>query len=85
MKKHGVSLRQLHDFLKPEAGLKDLVRDVAGHFVGGIKARNRLLRATQKLTGIYLSQIERAGYDVFNPQLGRPPAFKELRVFLGSL
>lgn len=85
MKRHGVSLRQLHDFLKPEEGLKALVKEISAHFVGGIKTRNRFLRATQKLAGLYLKQIEKARYDVFDPRLKIPPAFKELRVFLGKL
>ncbi len=83
MKKHGVSLRQLHDFIKPEEGLKDAVREIAGYVVNGIKTKNRFLRASQSLAMIYMKQMEAIGYDVFDGRMARPPAFKELRVFIG--
>lgn len=81
MKRHGVSQRQLFDFLKPEEGLKDVVRVVAGQFVHGIRPGNKFLRATQALADIHYRQIARRRFDCFDPRLAIPPAFKELRVF----
>lgn len=84
LERHGVSLRQLHDFLKPEEGLKDVAREIAAQFVGNIKSENRFLSASQALARIYMRQIRRAGYDVFASRMGVPPYFKELRVFLAA-
>jgi NADH dehydrogenase [ubiquinone] 1 alpha subcomplex assembly factor 6 len=84
MKKHGVSLLQLHDFMKPEEGLKDLVRELAGQFVKGVKPEDRMLGAAQALASIYMKQLEKAGYDPFDSKAIIPPYFKELRVFLAA-
>jgi NADH dehydrogenase [ubiquinone] 1 alpha subcomplex assembly factor 6 len=81
MKQYGVTQRQLFDFLKPEDGLRDVARDVAAHFVADVKPGNRFLKATQVLAGLYRRQLSGLRYDVFNPRLVLPPAFKELRVW----
>ena len=83
MKQHGVTQRQLFDFLKPEAGLRDVVRAVCDQFVMQVRPGDRFLRATQVLAGIYRRQIMGVGYDAFHPRLAVPPAFKELRVWGG--
>ncbi len=85
LKKHGVSLRQLHDFLKPEDGLKEVVKELSGYFVTNIKTKNKFLRASQTLAAIYMKQIQKSGYDVFAPRMARPPHFKEIRVLSGLL
>lgn len=84
MKKHGVTLRQLHDFMKPEPGLKDLAQEIAGQFVYDVKIKSRFLRAAQALAVIHIKQVEKAGYDLFSPKMALPAPFKELRVFLAA-
>lgn len=84
MKAHGVTLRQLHDFLKPEAGLRDVVKAAAGHFVNDVKTGNRFLRAVNGLSRVYMKQLKRAGFDPFDARLAVPPYFKELRVYLSA-
>ena len=39
-----------------------------------------VLRALGAIVDLYLRQIEQCGYDVFSPELSRPPKFRELRV-----
>lgn len=85
LKQHGVTQRQLFDFLNPEEGMRFVVREVAGQFVENIRPQNRMLHATQSLAGLYMRQIRKHDYNVFSPALAVPPPFKELRVFLGSL
>ncbi len=80
MERHGVTLTQMFDFLKPEDGIRDVAREVAAQFVPGIRPSSRFLKATQALAGIYMGQIRRRGYDVYNPKMQLPPAFKELRL-----
>ena len=84
MKQHGVTLRQLHDFLKPEPGLKDVVRSVAGHFVYKVKPQDRMLKAAQRLAEIYMRQLARNHYDPFANRMKLTPYFKALRVSLAA-
>ena len=45
----------------------------------------RIVRGHRKLAMMYLSQIEKAGYDVFAPALRVPPLLKEIRLLLSTL
>lgn len=83
MKKHGVTTPRLYDFLEPGEGLRAVAAQVSAQFVPNIRPRNEFLRAAQTLAGVYRGQIRRARYDLFSPRLSRPPAFKELRVWIG--
>ncbi len=83
MKKHGVTLKQLFDFAKPEPTLPALIKEISGHFVPGIRRpASRFLKATQVLAGIYMGQIRRCRYDVYSGKMVVSPAFKELRLAL---
>ncbi len=81
MQAYGVKLNQLYEG-KAQGGLKKVVQETSEAFVSGIACENRYLRAAQKMAEVYMGQIKRRGYDVFDPKLRYPPALKELRVFL---
>lgn len=81
MQEHGVSVNQLYE-LKRQDGLVNVIEQVAGLFVDGVKCDNRFLRAHQKLAALYMGQLKRRQYDVFDGRLTLPPAFKELRLYL---
>lgn len=81
MNTHAVSTNKLYEG-KAQDGLVEVVRVVADAFVPGIRCENRYLRASQKMAALYIGQLRRCGYDIFNPKLQSSPAFKELRVFL---
>lgn len=91
MQAHGVYMNQLYDPPSRERygetgaqeGLSRVVEEVAGVFVEGIETDNRFLRASQRLSRIYMKQLRRCGYDVFHPRMQISPAFKELRLLLG--
>ncbi len=85
MKKHGVTLNKLYDFLKPEEGIKNVAKDVAGFFVTDVRPENKFLRAAQAISGLYHRQIAAAEYDVFSNRMIHPPAFKEARVFVKAI
>jgi NADH dehydrogenase [ubiquinone] 1 alpha subcomplex assembly factor 6 len=82
MKKHNVTLTQMYDFMKPEAGLRDVVKEIAAQFVPGARPDSRLLKATQVLAEIYMRQIRRRKYDIWSPKMAVSPAFKALRLTL---
>jgi len=81
MNAHEVSVNKLYE-LKAQDGLKEVVRIVADEFVDGVKCDHRFLKAHQKLASLYLGQLRRRDYDVFDGRLTLPPAFKELRLYL---
>lgn len=78
---HKVSVNQLYE-LKEQDGLREVVRAVAGEFVGGVACEDRFFKASQHLAGLYMGQLKRCRYDVFHPRLQLPPAFKALRLVL---
>ena len=81
MVEHDVSVNKLYE-LKRQDGLVDVVRAVAETFVDGVKCEDRFLRAHQRLAALYMGQLKRLGYDVFDGRLMLPPAFKALRLYL---
>lgn len=85
MKVSGVTLKQLYDFGKPEAGMTQVVKDVADHFVPGIRTSSRFLQAVQDLSAIYHRQIKGCRYDVHKPRMRHAPAFKEITLLAGIL
>lgn len=76
-----VSTNKLYE-LKKQDGLRDVVRGVADELVLGVKCDNRLLKASQKLSGMYCKQLKKLDYDLFDPRAVLPPAFKALRLVL---
>ena len=81
MEEYNVSVNKLFE-LKVQDGLKEVVRLVADEFVDGVKCDSRFLKAHQKLAELYIGQLERRDYDVFDGRLILPPAFKALRLYL---
>jgi len=81
LKQHGQSINKLYE-LKPADGLPEVIKEMVGQAVDGVKCDNRFLRASNKLAWLYLKQLKRCGYDVFHPKMQAPPAFKALRLFL---
>lgn len=69
---------------RPPQALKEVVREIWGVMVPGIRAENRFLRQSQRLAMMYSGQLKRAGFDVYSPKMAIPPAFKELRLALFS-
>ena len=49
------------------------------------KPHTSFLRAQKALIGIYAGQLKKVDYDLQHSSLDKPPAFKELRVWLGAL
>lgn len=84
MKKHGVTLKGLFDLGRPEAGLPALVREVAGHFVSGIRPSSKFLAASQRLACIHMGQLRRNKYDPYARKMALSPAFKALRLAAGA-
>lgn len=82
MEEHAVRTNQLFE-LKKQDGLRDVVREVGDAFVSGVKCEDRFMRASQRLSAMYLKQLKKLNYDAFHPRLVLPPAFKELRLVLG--
>lgn len=84
MEKHGVRPSKLYEGKMLE-GVPHIVEELCAHIVQKIRPSNKFLRASQALSMVYLRQIKAAGYDPFAAKVALPPAFKELRVFLGAL
>jgi len=87
MGRYAVSERALYA-LKPEAGLREVVKAVAERsqaLLAAAKPRGKFLRAMAAVAGLYLKQIKGMDYDVFNPRLAQAPAFFHLRFFLKSM
>ena len=81
LKEHGQRMDKLYD-LKPAEGLPQVVEEVLGHTVRGVKSQNKFLQKTQKLAEIYIKQVRAAEYDVFSSKLGREPSLKVLRLMV---
>ncbi len=83
MNAQGFSAQKLFDFNQ-----KDKLPDVVKEIVEGLppleKSPVKYVRAMNALSDMYLSQIRRAGFDVFHPALQAPPAFKALRLWWAS-
>lgn len=81
---HGLSPQKLFDFNQKEK-LPGIIQEVMSAKLPYRKSGVRLLDAMNKLCGLYEKQMIVCDYDVFHPSLLAPPAFKQLRVTLGSL
>lgn len=81
MEAHNLSVQKLFDFRQKD-GLPHVVRDVVAALPDAPESSARHIRAMNKLSALYIAQIEKAGFDVFDSALGVPPLFKSLRVAL---
>ncbi len=87
IEQHGVREQDIYD-LKSTPALMEVVKILVQEARTKLQASRAsipYLRGMQKLAAIYLNQIEKAGYNPFNPVLARAPAFKELRVTVSAL
>lgn len=78
---HGTSPQKMFDFRQKQQ-LPDVVRDIISVLPTVSKSSSRFLNSMNTLSDLYLAQIERAGFDVFNPALAAPPPLKALKVWL---
>lgn len=81
MAAHGLSAQKLFDFNQRET-LPAVVEDIAAALPDIEKPASRHLRAMNKLSDLYLRQIEKTGFDVFQPVF---IPCKAIRVALSSL
>ncbi|MGQ0527610.1 MAG: phytoene/squalene synthase family protein [Alphaproteobacteria bacterium] len=58
------------------------VHNIAAHFTREVRTPSRYLKAMQKLAGLYMQKIEKAGH---NPALLEHILFKEIRVLISSI
>ncbi len=80
----GIRMDHLYEYKAMEQ-LVPLVTDIAAHIEkqAATKPPKGYLRASRVLTKIYLKQLKRAEYNVFDATMAQPPAFFHLRFFLG--
>lgn len=81
MATHGTSAQKLFDF-NERGKLPDVVRDIIRALPPAPKLPSKHLRTMNRMTDLYLAQIERAGFDVFDASMATPPKFMALRCFL---
>lgn len=56
--------------------------EIGAHFVRKARSQSRVLRAAQGMARLYMQRIRALGYELENPKMAVPVAFKELRVTL---
>lgn len=80
MAAHGMSAQKLFDFNERDK-LPDIVRDIIHALPAMSESSSKHLRMMHKMTALYLAQIERAGFDMFDPSMAVPPRLMGLRLF----
>lgn len=80
MAAHGASAQRLFDFNERDK-LPDVVRDIVHALPVASASSSKHLHKMNKITDLYLAQIERAGFDVFDKAMATPPRFMGLRLF----
>ncbi|MCB9973622.1 MAG: squalene/phytoene synthase family protein [Rhodospirillales bacterium] len=63
------------------AEMRDPLRDFLNQKLK-IKSLPPVLKSQKSISDIYIKKLKRAGFDPYNSRMKRPPAMKELRVFL---
>lgn len=84
---HFVNLENVYALSNPDE-IKNSSQILCGRvndILKNVKLRSSMFRGYKALTALYLKQIEQLDYDIMSPRLLVPPAFKQLRVLLGSL
>lgn len=87
MASSGASVQALYD-LKPDPSLPGVIRQVhqtAWTITEAAAPCNKLLKGMRALTRMYLTQMKSCGYDPYNRDWIKPPAFRELRVMWAAL
>jgi len=84
MSAHGISAQKLFDF-KPDKNFSKVIKEVVSGISQPDKTKIPFLKASIALSDIYLKQLKKVGFDVFDSRIQRPPAFKELRVSVKTL
>ncbi len=79
MNAHGISVQKFFDFNQKQK-LPEIIKDVIAALPPAPDTRAKHLRRMNRLSDMYLRQIEQAGFDVFSPALLAPPRLKALRL-----
>lgn len=84
---HFVNIETVYALSNPDEIKKSsqILCGLVNDILKNIKPRSSMFRGYRALTVLYLKQIEQFDYDIMSPRLLLPPAFKQLRVLLGSL
>jgi hypothetical protein len=61
----------------------DVARRIGDEFMFNIRAQNRFLKVSDKLSGLYMKQIKALDYDIEHSRMRLGPPFKALRLVLG--
>lgn len=80
MRAHGTSAQKLFDFNERDK-LPHIVRDIIHALPAAAPTSSKHLHKMNKMTALYLSQIEKARFDVFDQSMAVPPALLGLRLF----
>lgn len=78
MEENNITLQNLK---KNPDSLQIVVRSVSEKFDSTIRPDNTFLKLSQKLATLYMNQLAKYDYNVFQDELRKPPPFKELRLF----
>ncbi len=84
LKGHGVRLDHLYQGKDVEK-LRPVTKDLLKRIVLDVKHKNKYLKLSDFLVGIYYNHLKNNDFDVFVAANVPPPKFKELRLFLRSL
>lgn len=76
-----------HNLWSPDKreNLRQAVQSMASLARPAAAPANRCLKAAQALNAVYTMQLAGLRYDLHNPRISAPPAFKELRVALKTV
>jgi phytoene synthase len=80
MAAHGTSAQKLFDFNERQK-LPEVVRDIIRALPDAAPTSSKHLHKMNKMTALYISQIEKASFNVFDKSMAAPPALMGLRLF----
>lgn len=81
MEKYGV--KKLYD-LKPQGDLPGVIRDVAEHFVPGLRPTQSFLKLSDALARMEMRRLKGCGFNPFDKNAQKPLPFKALRLVLSN-
>jgi len=82
MKAHGQSINKLYEYKRIDHFSK-IIKELSAQHVDGVVCESKFLKGAQKLSSIYLKQLDKCGFDPFSSKMSVEPAFKVMRVILG--
>ncbi len=78
--KQNLSPQKLYDFNQKEK-LPEIIKEVLESLSENQNARSSFLRAHTHVSHLYLRQLQKVNYDLFDPRLSAPPPFMALRLW----